>query len=73
MFVIYDEWDDGYAMNSPLEGWIFTVLLSAATKFDTKEEAEKAIATHYNYHSGVRLVVRPYSDELTRLATKKGG
>ena len=37
----------GFAVNNPIEGWIFTVLESAATRFDTVQEAEKIIKVYY--------------------------
>jgi hypothetical protein len=51
----------GFAMDSPIEGWIFTWLLSAATRFSTEQEAEEAIKRHYPGDKGKGLLVRPVS------------
>jgi len=49
----------GYAVNDPLEGWIFTILLSAATRFDSADEAERAICNHHRGEIGSDLIVTP--------------
>lgn len=49
-FIIVDKTHDpiGYARHSPIDGWIFTILLNRATEFPTKTAAENAIQNHYN-------------------------
>lgn len=47
MFIIYDENNEGYAYNSPLEGWIFSTLPNMATTFKTKQAAQEAVRLHY--------------------------
>jgi hypothetical protein len=49
----------GFAVNDPIEGWIFTLLLPQATRFDTVEAAEGAVRQHYRGRKG--LVVAPVS------------
>ncbi len=55
----------GFAMNSPIEGWIFTTMLSIATRFNSEEAALKAIKAHYTNRRGDesadRLLVQPVS------------
>ncbi len=55
----------GFAMNSPIEGWVFTTMLSLATRFDSEETAKKAIKAHYTGRRGdssaSQLVVKPVS------------
>lgn len=51
-FVIVDpardhEEQPGFAVKQEIEGWLFTYLLPAATRFTTREEALKCIRTHY--------------------------
>ena len=47
----------GYGFHSPIEGWIFTYLLAAATRFDSREHAENAMRRHYSQHP--QLLVTP--------------
>jgi hypothetical protein len=49
-FVIQDPDHDphGYAKDDPIEGWIFTILLAAATRFSSFAEARKVADAHYN-------------------------
>ena len=58
MFVIHDELNDGWAKNDILEGWIFTILRTAATTFATKAEAQACIQANYRDCTG-RLVIQP--------------
>lgn len=37
----------GFVANIPMEGWIFTWLLSRAERFSSEEEARKVIQKHY--------------------------
>jgi hypothetical protein len=48
-FVIVDRYSKqkGYAYESPLEGWIFTTLISTAKRFNTRNEAQEVIKIHY--------------------------
>lgn len=38
---------DGFAVNDPIEGWIFTWLPEHATRFDTATAARRTIAIAY--------------------------
>jgi hypothetical protein len=49
----------GFAVNDPLEGWTFTYLLSHATRFDSEDEARKALNAHYKGDRGRDLLVTP--------------
>jgi hypothetical protein len=55
-FVVYDQLNDGYVLRSVMDGWVFTYLLSAATRFETKAEALAVVREHYSDVRG-RLVI----------------
>jgi hypothetical protein len=69
-WIIVDRYsnDKGYGFNSPIEGWIFTILKSAATRFNSKQEAQEAIKKHYP-----RLVLYLTVEMDTDSVGKKGG
>jgi hypothetical protein len=54
-YLIQDPDRGGFAKNDPIEGWIFTVLEAAATRFDSFEEAGKIADQHYNPGRKVRV------------------
>jgi len=57
VYVIHDERGGGWAVNDPIEGWIFTTLDSSATEFATVEEAKTAMRQHYGT-SRAQLIVQ---------------
>lgn len=46
MFIIQDG-SLGWACYNGIEGWHFTTLQTAATRFNTREQAKEAISKHY--------------------------
>lgn len=55
----------GYAFLSPMEGPIFTTILSAATKFDTLEQAEKVLADKYGDDRRLKILPAIYPGDKT--------
>lgn len=51
----------GYVANIPMEGWIFTWLLSRAERFSSEEEAWKVIQKHYP--GSKNLTVNPIQEK----------
>lgn len=49
-----------YAVNDPINGWIYTILLSAATRFDSEREARTIINCKYPSDKDI-LVIAPVS------------
>jgi hypothetical protein len=59
-YVIYDSKNTGFAVNSLMEGWIFTTLLSAATRFDSESEAKEVRKKYYGTCVGLQInSIRP--------------
>lgn len=48
----------GFAVNDPHDGWTYTALLSHATKFSTREEAEKVRTVAWPYRGDRDYVVK---------------
>lgn len=45
--VLLNQEAPGYVLNSPIEGWIMTLVIGHATRFETKEEALRTAKKHY--------------------------
>ena len=63
----------GYAMNSPIEGWCFTIMPEHATTFSSEEEAQKAIHDHYSkYQYKQHLAVIPQTHNPRQMPIGEG-
>lgn len=45
--VLMNQPAEGYAFNSPIEGWIWTLVQGHATRFETEQQAAEAAQQHY--------------------------
>lgn len=57
-YLIRDAGGGGWAYNDPIEGWIFTTMQYAATKFDSRKAAKAAIREHYPWSLSVAAAER---------------
>ncbi len=56
-WLIEDTVHGGWAVNDPIEGYIFTILKQHATRFASFEEARQVADRHFNPGRKVRVAI----------------